>query len=160
MIIVLLVVLALCFGGVLLVGAPYVPTLSPQVQAALDLAKLRPGEHLLELGCGDGRVLVAAAQRGIRVTGYELNPFLALVAWLRTRRYRHLVRVVWGDFWRADWPAADAVFVFLLDRFMSKLDERLQAYPHRPIRLVSFAFRIPAKRPAAERAGVYLYRYQ
>src|SRR3982751_238116 len=93
------VVIIVCFAGVLLFGAPYLPTLKPQIQTALKLADLKSGQTLLELGCGDGKVLIAAAQRGLHVVGYELNPLLFLVAWLRTRRYRKQVRVVWGNFW-------------------------------------------------------------
>lgn len=101
---IILLVLAVCFGGVVFFGAPYLPTLSPQVKAALDLAGLKKGDHLLELGCGDGKVVLAAARRGINVIGYELNPILAAVAWLRTWRYRKNVRIVWGDFWNKVWP--------------------------------------------------------
>ncbi|HSH18794.1 MAG TPA: class I SAM-dependent methyltransferase, partial [Candidatus Saccharimonadales bacterium] len=102
----LLLVLSACFGFVLLRGAPYLPTLRKQVDAALDLADLSPGDTLLELGCGDGKVMIAAAQRGLKVVGYELNPILACIAWLRTRRYGKQVQVVWGDFWTKDWPKA------------------------------------------------------
>jgi hypothetical protein len=49
-----ILVMLICFGGVLLFGAPYLPTLKPQVHAALELANLKPGQTLLELGCGDG----------------------------------------------------------------------------------------------------------
>ncbi len=150
-------ILIVCFGSVLLFGAPYLPTLTPQVKAALELADLKPGQTMLELGCGDGRVLAAAARAGLNVVGYELNPLLAFVAWARTRRYRKQVKVIWGDFWRAEWPPADAAFTFLLSRYMKKLDRKCARYPHRPFRLVSFAFKIPGKKPAAERRGVYLY---
>ncbi len=81
-------VLIVCFAGVLLFGAPYLPTLKPQMKTALKLAGSTAGETLLELGCGDGRVLIAAARRGYNAVGYELNPLLALLAWARTRRYR------------------------------------------------------------------------
>src|ERR1700710_1767842 len=95
-------IVLVCFAGVLLVGAPYLPTLTPQVHAALELANLKPGETLLELGCGDGKVLIAAAQIGIHSVGYELNPLLALLAWLRTRRFGSSVKIVWGNFWTKD----------------------------------------------------------
>ncbi|HVI60761.1 MAG TPA: methyltransferase domain-containing protein [Candidatus Saccharimonadales bacterium] len=152
--------LIVCFAGVLLFGAPYLPTLKPQVTAALQLADLRPGQTLLELGCGDGRVLAAAARQGIHAVGYELNPLLATVAWLRTRRHRKRVKVIWGNFWQADWPPADAAFAFLLPRYMSKLDAKCGHYPHKPFRLVSFAFQIPGKQPAASARGVFLYDYR
>ncbi|HEX5744057.1 MAG TPA: hypothetical protein VFX84_01245 [Candidatus Saccharimonadales bacterium] len=152
-------ILLFCFGGVLLFGAPYLPTLSPQVKAALDLAGLKRGQTMLELGCGDGRVLVAAAGKGLNVVGYELNPLLAFVAWARTRRYRKQVKVVWGDFWRAEWPPADAIFTFLLPRYMKKLDEKCERYPHKPVRLVSFAFTVPGRKANASKRGVYMYRY-
>jgi len=156
---ILLAALVAAFGGVLLFGAPYLPTMRPQVKAALDLADLKPGQHLLELGCGDGRVLVAAAKRGLQVTGFELNPWLAGLAWLRTRRYRRQVRVVWGNLWRRDWPPAEAVFTFLLPKYMPKLDAQIRAYRHKPLKLVSFAFQVPNKKPRAQKDGVYLYHY-
>lgn len=149
----------LSFGYVLLHGAPYVPTLKPQVMTALDLLNLKTDQTLLELGCGDGKILMAAAQSGLQVVGYELNPFLALLCWLRTRRFKGRVRVVWGNFWRADLPPADGVFTFLHPRFMVKLDAKLEQQTHRPIRLASFAFAIPGRTPLKTVKGVFLYEY-
>lgn len=143
----------------MLVGAPYLPTLTPQVKAALELAGLKPGNTLLELGCGDGRVVLAAAKQGITVVGYELNPLIALVAWIRTRRYRHLVTIYCADFWRQTWPPADAVFVFLLPKYMKKLDKKVIQQSKNPIKVVSFAFKIPEHPVAAELNGVFLYQY-
>jgi hypothetical protein len=150
----------LAFGFVVLFGAPYLPTFSKQTETALDLLALKPGQMLLELGSGDGRVLVAAAKRGINVVGYELNPVLALYSWLRTRKYRDRVHVVWGNYWAKDWPLTDGVFVFLLDKYMKKLDTNIvQKYPGRKIKLVSFAFKIPSKKVSKSKHGLYLYTY-
>lgn len=148
-----------CFGFVLLVGAPYLPTLRPQVHAALELANVKPGHTLIELGCGDGKVLIAAAQVGVQAIGYELNPILAFIAWVRTRHYRQHVRIIWGDFWHASWPEADAIFTFLLPKYMNKLDKKITQYSYRPVKLVSFAFAVPDRAPAAEERGVFLYEY-
>ncbi len=152
--------LAICFGGVVLLGAPYLPTLRPQVKAVLELADLQPGNTLLELGCGDGRVVLAAARQGINVIGYELNPLLAILSWLRTRRHWRQVRIIWGNYWQAAWPPADAIFVFLIPRYMKKLDKKIVQYKHKPVNLVSFAFAVPGKKPAKQKAGVFLYRYK
>jgi len=152
--------LALAFGLVLLVGPPYVPTLAKQKLVALDMLDLRPGQTLLEIGCGDGRVVRAAAKRGLHVVGIELNPLLVLVTWLVTWRYRRQVRIIWGDAWRVKWPEADGVFTFLLPRLMGKLDQRIAAWHTHPLRLASFAFKIPGKRPVDARDGVFLYDYK
>jgi SAM-dependent methyltransferase len=149
-------VVLLAFGGVILRGAPYLPTLDKQARIALDLLDLKPGQTLLELGCGDGKLLLLAAEAGLNAVGVELNPFLVMVARVRTWRYRKQVRVIWGDLWRVRWPECDGVFVFLLAWFMPKLDERMQQV-RKP--LVSFAFRIPERPIVAEKDGVFLYRY-
>lgn len=161
-----LIILA-CFCLVLLRGAPYVPTLKKQVETALDLLDLKSGDTLLELGCGDGKVLAAAAKRGWRAVGYELNPVLAAVAWLRTRRYGDRVTVRCRDFWLSDWPSAEGIFVFLLDPFMQKLDTKIVQsygrhgkYKGKKVRLASVAFKVPGKTPKVERSGVFLYEYQ
>ena len=156
----LALILIICFGGVLLRGAPYLPSLRLQIDAALKLANLRAGDHLLELGCGDGKVIVAAAKQGLTVTGYELNPLLAAVAWLRTRRYRRQVKIVCGDFWRQDWPPAEAIFTFLLPRYMEKLDDKIKKYRHKPIALLSFAFAIPGREADQKSDGVFRYDYR
>ena len=149
----------LCFGFVVFFGAPYLPTLAPQTKVALELAGLKKNQTLLELGCGDGKILIAAAQQGIRVVGYELNPLLVVLCWLRTRKYRKNVRIIWGSFWTRQWPEADAIFVFLLPKYMKKLDTKIVRYSHKPVKLVSFAFEIPNRPPTRQDAGVFLYEY-
>lgn len=151
-----LVVLLMLFAFVIFFGAPYLPTLKPQVTAAFELLELGPGQTLLELGSGDGKVLLAAAQAGYKAVGIELNPLLVLASYWRTRHYRKLVKIHWGNYWHMTWPEADGVFVFLLDRFMPKLDERMRSY-RKP--LASVAFQIPGKTPRQEKNGVFLYEY-
>lgn len=152
----------LCFAVGLIGGPPYVPTLTPQVKIALDMIDLKKGQTLLELGCGDGKVLIAAAQRGWNAVGYEINPILAFIAWLRTRRYGKQVTVRWGDMWRSDtWDRrADGIFVFILPQHMPKLDGKIKAWQQKPLKLVSFAFKMPHKRLVQkDKLGVYLYQY-
>lgn len=153
------IALILTSGVVLLFGAPYIPTLKKQQATALDLLALKPGQVVYDLGCGDGRFLAAAARRGLRAVGYELNPFMALIAWISTRRYHRQVKVKWGNFWQADIGEADGIFVFLLDRFMPRLDKKIKAEAKAGIKLVSYAFKIPGKKPAATKSALFLYIY-
>lgn len=143
----------------LIYGAPFLPTLTTQINESLDLLNLEKGQTMLELGCGDGRVLIAASKRGLNVVGYELNPILAAIAWFRTRRYRRLVKIIWGDFWQQSWPPAEGIFVFILPRHMKKLNKKIIQYPHKPVSVASFAFAIPGEKPKRISKGVFLYIY-
>ena len=149
-----------CFGYVLLFGAPYLPTMKRQVKAAIKLSGLKPGQTLLELGSGDGRVLVAAAQAGLNVVGYELNPLLFMLSYIRVRRYRKQVRVIFGNFWQLSWPACDGIYVFLLPRLMGKLEQKIRAEGLSAVPVISFAFKFNELLPVSESHGVFLYRLE
>ena len=147
------------FTFVVVFGAPFLPTLKSRVPEALDLANLKPGDTLLELGSGDGRLLVEAAKRGVYSVGYELNPLLVMYSKITTFRYRKFIKIIWGNYWIKSWPKADAIFVFLLQPYMEKLDKSItQNYP-KGIKLVSFAFKIESKKHSKENNGLYLYVY-
>ncbi len=159
-IVVAIIILVLIFGFVVVYGAPYLPTMKRQRRIALRMLKLDPGQTLVELGCGDGSLVLEAARKGIRVYGYELNPLLLLVTYLRTFKYRKQIVLTWGNFWNQVWPRTDAIYVFLLDRYMEKLDKKIiQNYPAQNVKLVSYAFKIPGREPIKSRGGVYMYQY-
>lgn len=148
----------LCFGLVVIFGAPYVPSLKPHMSAAFDLLKLERDDLLLELGAGDGRVMLAALERGYRVVGYELNPILALIAWLRTRRYGKRAQVVWGDAFRASWPKdAKAVYLFGVQRLAARVDQRLRG--KQGARFVTVGFKVSGRRANETKDAVHLYIY-
>lgn len=161
----LVVFLVLGFGLVVFVGAPYVPTLRKQVDEAFELLDLKPGQTLVELGSGDGRLLRAAAERGVYAIGYELNPILVVYSMWRHVKYRRFITVHWGSYWRKPLPVTDGIYVFLLQKYMKKLDTKIEQdkqkwHPSKPVKLVSFAFEIPDKKPLRERDGLRLYTYK
>ena len=155
----ILVAIILTFCLAVFLGPPYLPTLNNQVRTALDFLDLKPGQVLLELGSGDGRVVKAAAARGLTVVGIEINPFLVVFSRFLCWRYRKQVTILWGDVWRIKWPQADGIFTFMLQRQMPKLDKEIQIWQRRDLRLASFAFFIPNRKPAAEKNGIFLYNY-
>lgn len=149
----------LAYGVVILFGAPYLPTRAQDRRAAIKLLNLKRGDLLIDLGSGDGGLLVEAGKQGLRAIGYEINPFLLVISWFRILRFDGRVRVRWGNFWRADISQADGIFVFLLDRFMRKLDAKISAEAKPHVKLVSHAFKIPGRRPAAKKGALLLYEY-
>lgn len=153
------VIIFFVFNFVIIFGAPFLPTMKKQIDPAVKLLGLKPGQKIIELGSGDGRVLIAAAEAGLYATGYELNPILALYSWIRTRKYKGKVKIVCGNFWNKKWPETDGIFVFLLDPYMEKLNKFIIQRYKNPINLVSFAFKIPNREYEREVSGLFLYKY-
>ncbi|HUP26633.1 MAG TPA: hypothetical protein VM124_03255 [Candidatus Limnocylindrales bacterium] len=150
----------LLFSFVIMFGAPFLPTLKVHTSEALDLLNLKPGQTLTELGSGDGRILRAAAERGMYAIGYELNPLLVLWSKLIHWRYRRLITVHWGNYWRHKLPVTDGIYVFLLNSYMEKLDKKITQEITQKVKVVSFAFEIPGKKPTKEMNGLMLYTYE
>jgi hypothetical protein len=151
----------LLFGAVVFRGAPYVPTLRRSVQHALDVLNLEKDDLLVDLGAGDGVVLKAAAARGWRAIGYEINPLLCLVARLRCMSAHGRVKVRWRDFWLTDLPEdAKAVFVFLAGPHMPHLARKLDTVMkgrREPLKVLSYGFAIPGYLPKKISNGLFLY---
>ncbi len=150
------------FLVVVLRGAPYVPTHRASVHQALKMLDLPKGSTIVDLGSGDGVVLKLAAEQGYKAIGYELNPILCVISYLRCWRYRDQVSVRWGDFWLSPLPKeTDAVFVFLAGPYLRKLHKKLESEHTRPLSVVSYGFVIPGmSEPVETKSAVHLYRYQ
>jgi len=140
------------------VGWPFwAGTSDERVDEALRLAGLRPGERLLDLGCGDGRVLVRAAEAyGAEVSGVEVDPGLAATA-----RERLAVAGVDGTVLEADFESvpieADVVFAFLSPATLQRLRPRLAGLPAHA-RVVTTGYPVPGWVPNDLGNRVYLYR--
>ncbi len=153
------VLMVLTYGAVLMFGAPYFPTLKQPVEEGLDLLGLKSGQVVYDLGCGDGRLLKAAAKRGLRAVGYELNPFVFLYAWFTTLRYGRQVKVRFGNFWSKDLAKADGVFVFLITHFMDRLDTKLASELRPGTLVVSHAFKLPGRKVVRKKGAMLLYEF-
>ena len=162
----LAILLVLLVGGAFMIvsfftGAPYVGTSRRALADIIRLSGLHAGQTLVDLGSGDGRVMLAAMRVGVRAVGYELNPVLCAITWLRMRllgRERaQLGRVVCRNFWHADLSDADAVTVYCMPHIMDRLRRKIQAECRTGTRVVSFAFTFPNWELAAREGRVRVY---
>lgn len=119
----------------------FVATSPAVVQGMLELARVGPGDLLFDLGSGDGRLVIAAAQLGARAVGIEIDP--SLVQRSRDHAERAGVEGVEfrrGNFFDADLTGATVVTLYLLHKVNLALLPKLLAVLPVGTRIVSHSF--------------------
>lgn len=121
---------------------PYVPTTEPAVQAMMKLAGVKKGDVLYDLGCGDGRIVIAAAKLGARAVGVDINPVRIAEARENAKKagVEELVRFEENDLFEADIHEATVVSLFLLPNINLKLKPKLMKDLKPGTRIVSNTF--------------------
>ncbi|MGZ8311127.1 MAG: 50S ribosomal protein L11 methyltransferase [Allosphingosinicella sp.] len=133
---------------------PYVPTPRTVVAAMLDMAELQAGEYLIDLGSGDGRIPIMAAQRGARSLGVDIDPARVSEATASARFAQVETRALFRrqDLFHTMLREADVVTLYLLPDVNMRLRPRLLTELRPGTRVVSHNFRMGDWRPDAERA--------
>ncbi len=143
----------------------FVPTPNDVVAKMLEMAQVTANDTVYDLGCGDGRIVIAAAQKyGARGVGVDIDPERIKEARENARQARvaDRVRFVLGDLFETDISAATVVTLYLLTELNIKLRPKLLAELKPGTRVVSHAFSMGEWKPerTAEVSGsrVYLWR--
>ena len=106
----------------------YVPTPRKVVDEMLRMAELKPEDVVYDLGCGDGRIVIAAAQlRGVRAIGYDIDPERVKEARANVRAagVEHLVRIEQADVFTLDLTGATVITLYLLPQLNVRLMPQL-----------------------------------
>jgi len=121
---------------------PFFMTGEPVVEAMIDLAGVRAGDAVYDLGCGDGRIVIAAALRGASGVGIDMDPAPLNHARTRARRagVEGRVRFVRGDFFGAPLGEASVVMLYLSQEVNLRLRPKLLAELAPGSRIVSHKF--------------------
>lgn len=122
---------------------PYVPSTERAVEEMLKLAEVKKTDIVYDLGCGDGRIVIAAAKiYGARGVGIDINPERIKEARENARRagVEHLVRFEENDLFAANIREATVVTLFLLPQVNLKLKPRLLSELKPGTRVVSNTF--------------------
>lgn len=126
--------------------APFVPSPPAVVDKMLEAARVRRGETVFDLGCGDGRVLITAVRKfGARGVCIELAPDLVRQVREEIRRLglEDRIEVIHGDLMDADLRSADVVTLYLLTSSNELLKPKLESSLKRGARVVSHDFIVP-----------------
>jgi len=111
----------------------------------LDMAKVKPGDTVYDLGSGDGRILVAAAERRAQAIGIEINPKLVAAATDEISRAGLSARakVIQGDVMATDFSTANVVTLYMDTGSNAKLRPQLEKQLKPGSRVVSHDYEIP-----------------
>jgi hypothetical protein len=125
------------------IAPPFVTTPPELVERMLALARMQRGDVVMDLGSGDGRIVIAAAKNhGVHAIGIELDP--ALVAAARENAQgagvEQLTTFVHGDVLKADLSSASVITAYLLPWLMDQLQPKFLAELAPGTRIVSHAF--------------------
>lgn len=137
-------------------GAMFATTHGSKIRSILETVTMNPGQIVYDLGCGDGRFLIAAVRKyRVRAIGYEINPWAYFISRLRVWLSRTNVSVHFKDFWRTDLSNADIVFCYLFPDVMEILKEKLSRELKNGAKIISCNFEIPGWKPEKIIAAQY-----
>ena len=143
--------------------APFWATPEPVVARMRDLAGVAPGDHLIDLGCGDGRIVIAAARRGASALGIDIDPerITEAEAAARAAGVEHLARFRAEDLFATRLEAASIVTLYLVPHVNHMLTTRLRTELAPGSRVVSHGFAMrdwePRVHETVDRFALYLW---
>lgn len=134
------------YGSILMTvatgGAPYVPSRHEDIAKMMELANIQPTDVVVDLGSGDGRLVIAAAEAGAGLSmGYEIHPGLVKAS---RARIQHLgldqARIHSESMWNADLSRVTVVLIYQVPYAMNRLKTKLRSDLPKGARIVSNAF--------------------
>jgi SAM-dependent methyltransferase len=143
-------------------GAPWAPVPLRVANRMLQLADLQPGQTLMDLGAGDGRLVILAARKYKAIAiGVEIDPLRCLIASLGIILFglRGRAKVHWGNFRKFSTDGADVVMLYLLQGTNQTLKASLEKSLRPGAKIVSHVFSMSGWTPVAldERHGIFVY---
>ena len=141
-------------------GPLFVPTLQTTVQQMVACAHITPGMKVVDLGSGDGRVVIAMAQAGAIAHGFEINPGLVWYSRYKIRRLRltDKAQIETSDFWKRDLGDYDVITIFGINHVMNRLSEKLATELKPSAIVVSNAFHLPKLELQSQIGSLLIYK--
>lgn len=143
-------------------GAPYAPLGKQKIATMLSLLNVKVGEKAVDLGSGDGRVVIEMAKKGAIAAGYEINPLLVLIAKWKIKKLglQKNAHIYWSDFWGKNLSSFDIVTVYLAPHSAKAVERKLRRELKRRARVAVNYFPFPTWPPKRTSDKIYLYQQE
>lgn len=140
-------------------GAPYVPTQEDDVAAMLQAVGLKKQPRIIDLGAGDGRLVLAFARHGYHIDGIEIKPWLVWRARKRIAREKltGIASMARGNLWNVDTNPYDVVLLYAVPHVMGRLEKKLMSELKPGSLVVSNYFALPNLTPSKTLGRIKVY---
>lgn len=124
---------------------PFVTTPVETVKVLVELLKEHRDNHIVDLGSGDGRIVVELAKKGFVIDGFETNPDLVKrsierISELNLEQTAHIFE---KDYWHENLNSYSVVYIYGIPQIMGKLEEKLQNELLPGSMMISNVYRLP-----------------
>jgi cyclopropane fatty-acyl-phospholipid synthase-like methyltransferase len=126
----------------------------------VNLAKVKKGDVSVDLGSGDGRVVIAFAKQGIQAFGFEINPFFVLYSRRKIKKLglEKTAKIYWKNFWNADFSKFSIITTFQYFTVSKRLEEKILRECKKGTKIVSHYWKFPNLRIKEEKDKIYEYK--
>ena len=131
------------FYSIFTTKVPWAKIPKENIDIILENCHKSNGPLLYDLGCGDGQFLFKAEKKGYRVIGYELYIYPFLKAKLKKFINNSEATILRKNFFKTDLSNASVVFVFLVDKMMEKVKDKLKQDLKNGTLVISYGFELP-----------------
>ena len=140
-------------------GAPYAPSDKGKIERMLAFVHVEKGERAVDIGSGDGRIVIELARRGAIATGFERNPILVALSNWRIRRagLKDRAHVYRRNFWKEDFSSFNVVTIFGITYIMPGLEKKLTKELRPGTRVAVNYFPFPHWKAKRTEKAVYYY---
>jgi len=148
-----------------LFGAPYMPSNRKETSSIISFAKKyskKKNPKALDLGSGNGKLILALSKSGIESHGFEINPLLVwltkLKIYLKKSRLKNKISVSQENFMLENFSKYDIITIFQNNRMMKKLEGKLQKELKKGAIIISNEWKFPNWKFIKQDGQIYLYR--
>jgi len=138
-------------------GAPFAALSANRIATMFQLLQPVKKKNFLDIGSGDGRIVIAAARHGLKSYGYEINPLLVLISRIKIKKANVSGTILLKDYWKEDFSKFDYVTVWGVPPMMGRLEKKLLKELKPGAKVASNHLKFKNWKVTKKKNDVYLY---
>jgi 16S rRNA A1518/A1519 N6-dimethyltransferase RsmA/KsgA/DIM1 with predicted DNA glycosylase/AP lyase activity len=140
-------------------GPPFVASDDETTKEIVALVRKYKGKRVIDIGSGDGKLVIALAKAGYDAYGVELNPWLVFKSKQKIRQLQlNNAHIMWGNFWTYDLSAYDTVVLYCIKHIMHRLGQKMDKELPKTATIITNFFIFPNWKPVEQKDRAVVYK--